>query len=93
MVPGYPSTEASASKSKESDKGEEVESTEDGWRLFAHFLWSAALVVAEGVEGAAMLEAEMERDGAFPEEWNTRRMSGDLRWSVKGEHVLELGAG
>lgn len=75
MVPSYP--EQSEKRSEEvaaSEKG----SVDEGRKLFAHFLWSAAMVVAEGVEDA---------DGGL----NEGRDGGI--WRVKGERVLELGAG
>lgn len=50
-------------------------------RLFAHFLWSAAMVVAEGVE-RSVVSADMHADA-----------DGANIWDVRGESVLELGAG
>ncbi|KAJ5430128.1 hypothetical protein N7491_007144 [Penicillium cf. griseofulvum] len=54
-------------------------------QLFAHFLWSAAMVVAEGVEEADTPTA----DETMTE---TQKENREL-WNVKGESVLELGAG
>lgn len=66
MVPSYPG---------HSEKG----SVEEGRKLFAHFLWSSAMVVAERVENADGDGDSDEHDGGI--------------WKVKGERVLELGAG
>lgn len=50
-------------------------------KLFAHFLWSAAMVVAEGVERSVVsTDTHADADGANI-------------WDVRGESVLELGAG
>ena len=64
MVPSYPG---------QSEGNENV--VERGRKLFAHLLWSAAMVVAEGVEDA------------------DTGVGGSMMWTVKGERVLELGAG
>lgn len=74
MVPGYPGEDNNDGE----ENGGKIGS-EDERKLFAHLLWSAALIVAEGVERAAVMEV-----GGLDEE---------MRWSVKGENVLELGAG
>ncbi|KAL4890758.1 hypothetical protein BDV59DRAFT_76751 [Aspergillus ambiguus] len=84
MVPSYPSQsenrsqEIAAGLPREDGKPNQVD---EGRRLFAHFLWSAAMVVAEGVEKAETLSAlgQLDADTAM--------------WTVKGESVLELGAG
>ena len=47
--------------------------------LFAHYLWNASLQLAELISLAAPLESEIADDGR--------------NWSVKGEKVLEVGAG
>ena len=44
MVPSYPGQQQNAKMSQ----------VEEGRKLFAHFLWSAAMVVAEGVERATI---------------------------------------
>lgn len=66
MVPSYPG-----------QGGGGGNSVEQGRALFAHLLWSAAMVVAEGVE-----------DADDDSQTGARSM-----WRVKGERVLELGAG
>ncbi|KAJ5208528.1 hypothetical protein N7449_002907 [Penicillium cf. viridicatum] len=89
MVPSYPSS--SQKRSEEIAAGQakadgSVNPVDEGRKLFAHFLWSAAMVVAEGVEQAdtpiapGEVETEAQRE--------TREL-----WSIKGESVLELGAG
>lgn len=52
---------------------------EDERQLFSHYLWNAAVKLAE------LMSFEGEDDGD--------RGAVDARWSVKGERVLELGAG
>jgi hypothetical protein len=81
MVPSYPAQ--SKNRSEEVAAGLEkdangVNHVEEGRKLFAHFLWSAAMVVAEGVEDAERSDAGCE--------------ARDI-WRVKDESVLELGAG
>jgi hypothetical protein len=75
MVPHYPDNVNTAGKGYTID---------DGRKLFAHMLWSAALVVAQGVEDAAVAAGDN----------NTTTANDDAAmWSVKGHKVLELGAG
>ncbi|KAJ5130349.1 uncharacterized protein N7515_006388 [Penicillium bovifimosum] len=89
MVPSYPSS--SEKRSEEIAAGQanpdgSVNQVDEGRKLFAHFLWSAAMVVAEGVE---------EADTPTPEgqiETEDKKEAREL-WSVAGETVLELGAG
>ncbi|CAI7580053.1 unnamed protein product [Penicillium bialowiezense] len=81
MVPSYPS---SGNRSEEIAAGQPkadgtVNQVDEGRKLFAHFLWSAAMVVAEGVEMA---------DEPGSEGTEARDI-----WAVEGESVLELGAG
>lgn len=80
MLPVYPGEDDGG------EKGEGNVDTEDGRRLFAYFLWSAALIVAQGMEETAAMEAEAE-------ETKYVLHKDEMRWSVKGENVLELGAG
>ncbi|KAL4923677.1 putative nicotinamide N-methyltransferase [Aspergillus undulatus] len=82
MVPSYPSQSASGERSKEVAEGlprsdGQKNEVEEGRKLFAHFLWSAAMVVAEGLE---MADSGIGGDEAHI-------------WKVQGEKVLELGAG
>ncbi|RAL00650.1 putative nicotinamide N-methyltransferase [Aspergillus ibericus CBS 121593] len=76
MVPSYPDQ-----SERRSDNP--VNQVEEGRKLFAHFLWSAGMVVAEGVEKADMLESSGQLSGT----------DDVAMWRVKGENVLELGAG
>lgn len=78
MVPSYPSQSEKWSEEIAAGRSNEVE---QGRKLFAHFLWSAAMVVAEQVENAAVLENET-GDG-----------DDTSLWRAKGESILELGAG
>ena len=87
MVPSYPTqsekwTEEIAAGLRKSEDG--VNHVEEGRKLFAHFLWSAAMVVAEGIE-----DAEPSPIGPNTDASNEAR---DI-WSVQGGSVLELGAG
>ncbi|KAI2000364.1 hypothetical protein LOZ49_006728, partial [Ophidiomyces ophidiicola] len=70
IVPDYNDDEGEKRKS-----GADVEA---GRRLFAHYLWGGALVVAERVE-----EAEKEKE---------KEDGADARWRVSGETVMEVGA-
>jgi EEF1A N-terminal glycine/lysine methyltransferase len=62
---------------------------EDGRRLFAHYLWNAAVVAADAIESASRsLEAQ---DGSA-------QVNGDAQWNkkyfdVRNKTTLELGAG
>ncbi|EQL28621.1 hypothetical protein RJZ56_006213 [Blastomyces dermatitidis] len=84
MVPDYPKIEGGG-KEEKLDKG--AEGVEEGRRLFAHYLWGGSLVVAEGIERSA--EALAGGNGVGEEEGKEK----DLIWDVRGEKVLELGAG
>ncbi|KAL3468444.1 hypothetical protein BJX64DRAFT_282616 [Aspergillus heterothallicus] len=72
MVPSYP--EQSESRNQKTKMGG-LNEVEEARNLFAHILWSAGMVVADGFERA--------HDGN----------SDAGMWKVKGETVLELGAG
>jgi hypothetical protein len=86
MIPSYPGQ--TGKKSEEVAIGlEEKEGgsqTKEERQLFAHFLWSAGMVVAEGIENANCQATE--NDSAAQKE--AREI-----WSVYGETVIELGAG
>ena len=73
---------------------------EEGRKLFAHYLWNAGVLMAEGVEWASWDGGEgggedEERGGDLGEDggggdgglWDRRY------WDVRGRTVLELGAG
>lgn len=84
MVPQYPEKSGSWN-GKSVVAGDHdnivVNEVEEGRKLFAHMLWSSAMVVAERLEDAATMTAESSDD--------LDRAS----WSVQGHTVLELGAG
>ncbi|THC88617.1 hypothetical protein EYZ11_011938 [Aspergillus tanneri] len=85
MVPSYPQQSEKRHEPEEASAGlpqpnGQVNKVEEGRKLFAHFLWSAAMVVAEGVEKADALDAVGQLD------------SDTAMWKVKGHSVLELGA-
>ncbi|KAL4947190.1 hypothetical protein BDW69DRAFT_178900 [Aspergillus filifer] len=81
MVPSYPSqgNQASDNALEQPPTDSEASIVEDRRKLYAHFLWSEGMVIAEGIELA-------ESDNPLP---------GDKcdMWKVRGEKVLELGAG
>ncbi|KAL4799839.1 hypothetical protein BDV19DRAFT_385125 [Aspergillus venezuelensis] len=93
MVPSYPDQsrsqgqcqsgdgDADLSEGLSSDDGGVEGVIDDGRKLFAHFLWSSGMVLAESVERADV-ELESEATGCEAQ-----------MWQVKGEKVLELGAG
>jgi hypothetical protein len=64
---------------------------EEGRKLFAHYLWNASLVVAEGIECASVgVGVNGDKNGQTDcrecGDWNSR-------WNVRERRVLELGAG
>jgi hypothetical protein len=67
---------------------------EEQRRKFAHYLWNAGVMMAElvsgRVEGGEGLQEDEE--GWRDDEWWTDREE-EKQWSVKGETVLEMGAG
>ena len=79
MVPAYPSQD-----------NKKPEGLNEGRKLFAHFLWSAGMVVAEGIEFADTPEDETDLN-AFANA-AARKEAREI-WGVRGESVLELGAG
>ncbi|KIW27062.1 uncharacterized protein PV07_06841 [Cladophialophora immunda] len=70
---------------------------EEGRKLFAHYLWHAAVIAAEGLERASS-DAEIgERAPQGQSDGDEeRKMTGNWPkryWDVRGKKVLELGAG
>jgi len=65
---------------------------EEGRKLFAHYLWNASLVVAEGIECASV---GVGVNGDNKNGQTDCRECGDWnsRWNVRERRVLELGAG
>jgi len=62
---------------------------EEQRRKFAHYLWNAGILMAELVAGAG----EQNGDRGWKEgKWWTDTEE-EAKWSVRGETVLELGAG
>jgi predicted nicotinamide N-methyase len=68
---------------------------EESRRLFAHYLWGAAVVVADAVEEADghSQRRGLGRDGVEDNENASRRWRRRKFWSVAGQRVLEFGAG
>jgi hypothetical protein len=89
MIPHYPGESddrneeiAAGLKKDDNNQGNGINKVDEGRKLFAHFLWSAAMVVAQGVEDAVAIEKKSGSSHA-----------DKTMWSVKGHRVLELGAG
>ncbi|KAE8412362.1 hypothetical protein BDV36DRAFT_287970 [Aspergillus pseudocaelatus] len=88
MVPGYPRLDdkhSDENATKPAEKDNQADQVNEGRKLFAHYLWNAAIVVAEGVEDAYYSRAET------PQPDKKKEPHG--LWQVEGETVLELGAG
>lgn len=61
MVPWYPSLDdkhSDENATNPTEKDNQAGQVNEGRKLFAHYLWSAAIVVAEGVEDAYLNHAE-----------------------------------
>lgn len=86
MIPSYPGQSGKKSEEVAIGLGKEEGGSQakEERQLFAHFLWSAGMVVAEGVENADCQATE--NDSVLQKE--AREI-----WSVYGETVMELGAG
>jgi hypothetical protein len=73
---------------------------EEQRRKFAHYLWNAGVMMAELVSGrveggdlgASGEGLQEDEEGWRDDEWWTDREE-EKQWSVKGETVLEMGAG
>lgn len=91
MVPSYPAQSEKRPEERAAglEKNDAVNTVDEGRKLFAHLLWSAAMVVAEGVEDADGYTDTTAQTGS---ETNTQKETREM-WSVRGESVLELGAG
>jgi len=79
MVPTYPDQDNAR-----------PEGQNEGRKLFAHFLWSSGMVAAEGIELADTPEDEV--DTNFAADAAAIKEAREF-WGVRGERVLELGAG
>lgn len=84
MVPQYPEKSGNWNGKSVVAGNNIVNEVEEGRRLFAHMLWSSAMVVAERLEDAATVTTKQK----FSSEDLDR-----ASWSVQGHTVLELGAG
>ncbi|KAJ5174741.1 uncharacterized protein N7482_000618 [Penicillium canariense] len=86
MVPPYPdqTEKRSEDTSRELRKGDGINRVEEGRKLFAHMLWSAGMVIAEGVENADRKPTEID---------SATQTEARGIWAVQGERVMELGAG
>jgi hypothetical protein len=69
---------------------------EEDRRKFAHYLWNAGILMAELIGGrpseGELAEKMDGEDGAEDKEWWISEEEEKL-WSVRGQTVLELGAG
>jgi hypothetical protein len=65
---------------------------EEQRRKFAHYLWNAGVLMGELVGGRPADGAGTEDEGWKEGEWWISREE-EQKWSVRGETVLELGAG
>lgn len=88
MVPDYPLEEKKKSTTDEAttEKKSDVNRTgqvEEARKLFAHFVWSAAMIVAEGIEYAHNYETD-----PTPAKKEAYKI-----WNVTDQTVLELGSG
>lgn len=103
VVPGYPAqntTPMSSNSARRTSNAAEIQSSvelnndssggsvEEGRKLFAHYLWGGAIVVADGIEEADKLERD--KNAALIED---SRIGRRKRWNVRSQRVLELGAG
>ncbi len=67
---------------------------EDGRKLFAHYLWNAAVLAADAIEVASNETEDVREAGEEePREWNGREKWEKMYWNLRGKRVLELGAG
>lgn len=74
---------------------------EEQRRKFAHYLWNSGILMAELVAGRPKTDATDNRPKGMDWNENMRWEEGEWwtskeeepKWSVKGEKVLELGAG
>lgn len=62
---------------------------EQGRKLFAHYLWNAAVIAADAIEFASQIESSgaSQADAESLSQWDRRY------WDLRNKSVLELGAG
>ena len=65
---------------------------EEGRKLFAHYLWNASLVAAEGIERAGVGETVTVAENCMGNSGRVALWSPNW-WNMQGKRVLELGAG
>lgn len=70
---------------------------EQGRKLFAHYLWNAGVVAAHAIEAASSPDGEASgdrglEDTAAVEEGEEGKWD-PCYWNVRGQRVLEIGAG
>lgn len=84
MIPHYPrkSEENKGTGARLGRDNQPINEVDEGRKLYAHILWSSAMVVAQGVEDA---DAIGKKSGS--------KSIDKTMWNVKGHRVLELGAG
>lgn len=85
-VPSYPTLNRVTTEETATTQNTHADDTvpvQDGRTLFAHFVWSSGLVAAEGIENAHLYETNPTAVGK----------EAYQIWNVKGQSVLELGAG
>lgn len=66
---------------------------EEERRLFAHCLWNAALMLAEGVCCGSLKEAVGALGGGVPDGFGGVELGWGRAFDMAGQRVLELGAG
>ncbi|KAI5283865.1 hypothetical protein KEM54_001775 [Ascosphaera aggregata] len=90
-VPDYGSAEKEeGDESRKTHQRVDGANVEAGRRLFAHYLWGGALVIADEIER----RYRVSREGLSEErESSLGNVREEELWDVNGEDVLELGAG
>ena len=70
---------------------------EEERRKMAHYLWNAGVLMAELVGGRPCAGQTAPKDGTVDEGWNNGEWwvgrEEEQSWGIKGETVIELGAG
>jgi hypothetical protein len=69
-----------------------VNKVDEGRKLFAHLLWSSAMVVAQGVEDATSSTSKPQTDSTHST-FSPNNADINQIWDVRDHRVLELGAG
>jgi hypothetical protein len=67
---------------------------EDGRKLFAHYLWNAAVLATDGIESASRGVDEVgDLETGKPTELEEKVTWDQRYWDLRGRSILELGAG